>query len=170
MPAAIKTLQYDVALKIVALEQAKYVAPRDYTAVSFDAATVLAKHHARLDFPGLERVSPRVASALATQKGTLALNGFRTMAKSVARALAAHEGKLILRNLATLDTESLETLAGHAGPVLLPALRPAPDDDLRQRQLLARHGNLRYDVDAIDVFAGIDFAKYPWWHSKTKRA
>lgn len=162
MPATTKTLQYDVALKIVALEQTKYVAPRDYTAVSFDAATVLAKHHARLEFPGIERVSPRVASALATQKGTLALNGFRTIAKSVARALAAHEGKLILRNLATLDTEALETLAAHTGPVLLPALRPAPDDDLRQRQILARHGNLRYDAAAVDVFAGTDFAKYRW--------
>jgi hypothetical protein len=167
MPATTKTLQYDVALKIVALKQSKYVAPRDYTAVSPDAATVLAKHHERLELPGLERVSPRVAAALATQKGTLALNGFRTMAKSVAQALAAHEGKLILRNLATLDTESLEALAAHAGPVLLPAFRPAPDDDLRQRQVLARHGNLRYDVDAVDVFAGIDFGKYPW--SQTKR-
>lgn len=162
MPAAIKTLQYDVALKIVALKQSQYVAPRDYTAVSFDAATVLAKHHARLEFPGIERVSPRVASALATQKGALVLDGFRTMAKSVARALAGHEGQLVLRNLATLDTESLETLAAHAGPVLLPAFRPAPDDDLRQRQLLARHGNLQYDVGAIDVFTGMDFAGFRW--------
>ncbi len=162
MPATIKTLQYDAARKVVALKEPKYVAPRDYTALSFDAATVLAKHHARLEFPGLKRVSPRVAAALATQKGTLVLDGFRTMAKSVARALAAHEGHLILPNLASLDTESLKSLAAHAGPVLLPALRPALDDDLRQRQLLARHGNLQYDVGAIDVFAGIDFTGLRW--------
>jgi hypothetical protein len=162
MPAAKKTLQYDVALKIVALKQSKYVAPRDYTALSFDAATLLAKHHARLAFPGLERVSPRVASALATQKGALALNGFRTMAKSVARALAAHDGKLILRNLVTLESEALEALAQHAGPVLMPAFRPATDDEIRQLQVLARYGNLRYDAEAIDVFAGIDFNGLRW--------
>ena len=90
------------------------------------------------------------------------LNGFCTMAKSIARALAAHEGKLVLKNLIMLDTAALETLAAHDGPVLLPAFRPAPEDDFRQRQILARHGNLRYDVAAIDVFAGIDFAKYRW--------
>ena len=162
MPARTKTLQYDVASKIVALKEQKYVAPSDYTALSYDAATALAKHHTRLEFPGLSRISPRVASALATQKGTLVLNGFCTMAKSIARALAAHEGKLVLKNLVTLDTAALETLAAHDGPVLLPAVRPAHEDDFRQRQILARHGNLRYDVAAIDVFAGIDFAKYRW--------
>lgn len=162
MPATDKTLQYDVAMKIVAMEQSKYVAPRDYSALSFDAATVLAKHRTWLELPGLARVSPRVASALATQKGTLVLDGFRTMAKSVARELAAHQGDLVLGQLATLEAEALEMLAAHAGPVVLPAFRPAPDDNLRQRQILARHGNLRYDIDAIDVFAGIDFERFRW--------
>lgn len=166
MPVRAKTLQYDVACRVIALQEAKYIAPRDYTALSFDAATVLAKHKAWLELPGLARVSARVASALATQKGTLVLDGLRTMVKSVARALADHQGDLALGHLATLDSETLETLAAHDGPVLLPAFRPAPDDDLRQRQILARNGNLRYDLDAIDVFAGVDFGGFRWTRDK----
>lgn len=162
MTARSKTLDYDVARKVVALKAEQYVAPRKYATVSFDAAVLLCTHHSRISFPGLRRVSPRVASALATVKGVLALNGLRTVPKSVARALAAHEGKLILRRLVSLDTEVLETLAGHAGPVLVPALRPVPADDLRQRQILARHGNLCYDAEAVDVFEGIDFTRYRW--------
>lgn len=162
MPTRGKTLQFDAALRIVAQQESKYVASSDYTAMSFDAATLLAKHHSWLEFPGLTRVSSRVASALATQKGTLVLNGFRTMAKSVACALAKHQGDLVLGHLATLEFESLEKLASHAGPVQVPAFRPAPHDDLRQRKILARSGNLRYDAEAIDVFMDIDFAGFRW--------
>jgi len=162
MTARSKTLDYDVAIKVVALKAEQYVAPRKYAAVSFDAAVLLCTHHSRISFPGLRRVSPRVASGLAKVKGVLALNGLRHLPKSVARALAAHEGKLILRRLVSLDTETLETLAGHAGPVLMPAFRPSQDDDRRQRQILARHGNLRYDPVAVDVFEGMDFTRYRW--------
>lgn len=162
MTAHSKTLQYDVARQIVSVGRPFYVAPREYSVVSFDAAMLLARHHSRLAFPGLRRISPRVASALATVKGVLALRGLSTIQKSVARALATHEGKLVLRNLVNVDTESLEILAGHPGPVFLPSLRPLPADDRRQRAILARHGNLRYDADAVDVFEGIDFSRFRW--------
>ena len=56
-------------------EPVSFVCPIEHTSLSFgfDAATLLAKHLKLLEFPGLSRLTRRVAQALAGQRGTLIL-------------------------------------------------------------------------------------------------
>lgn len=162
MSVPTKRLDYAIARKVVARRKQRFVAPAAFNVLSRDAALLLAKHHERLSFPGLRGISPRVAAALATLDGTLVLDGIVSLTTSVALALAGHTGRLVMRRLARVDTESLEALAGHRRVVTLPALRPLPDDDRRQRMILAGHGTLRYDDRVIDVSHNTDFTGYRW--------
>ncbi len=162
MTARMKTFAYDAARRITEAGITNFCCPPEFTMLSFDAATVLAKRFAHLELPGVPRMTPRVAKALAKQDGTLVLDGVTVLKAPTARALAGHCGKLVLRNVTVLETAALEAIARHRGPVELPNLRPLPEDDRRQRRILARHRRLLYDHDAVDVFADVDFSRAPW--------
>jgi len=162
MTARTKTFAYDAARRVAEAGNTSFRCPPEYTTLSLDAATVLAKRCTHLELPGVPRMTPRVARALAKQQGTLVLDAFTTVKCPTARALASHCGALVLRHVAVLDTAALEAIGRHRGPVELPHLRPLPDDDLRQRRILARHRHLLYDHEAIDVFANIDFSRARW--------
>ena len=162
MNARMKTFAYDAARRVAEAGSTLFCCPPEYTMLSFDAATVLAKRCTHLELPGVPRMTPRVAKALAKQAGTLVLDGVSILKAPTARALAGHRGTLMLRNVTVLETSALEAIARHSGPVELPNLRPLPEDARCQRRILARHRYLLYDHDAIDVFADIDFSRAPW--------
>lgn len=157
-----KTFAYDAARRVAEAGSTSFCCPPEFTMLSFDAATVLAKRCTHLELPGVPRMTPRVAKALAKQDGTLVLDAFTTVTAPTARALASHCGTLVLRHVAVLETAALEAIARHRGPVELPNLRPLPEDDRRQRRILARHRRLLYDHDTVDVFADVDFSRAPW--------
>ena len=71
----IKLIAYDKACRLMDTEPVSFVCPIEHTSLSFgfDAATLLAKLLKLLEFPGLSRLTPRVAQALAGQRGTLGL-------------------------------------------------------------------------------------------------
>jgi hypothetical protein len=162
MTARMKTFAYDAARRVAEAGITSFCCPPEYTVLSFDAATVLAKRCTHLELSGVQRMTPRVAKAVAKQDGTLVLDAFTTVTAPTARALASHCGTLVLRHVAVLETAALEAIARHRGPVELPNLRPLPEDDRHQRRILARHRRLLYDHDAVDVFADVDFSRAPW--------
>ncbi len=69
----IKLIAYDKACRLMDTKPVSFVCPIEHTSLSFDAATLLAKLLKLLEFPGLSRLTPRVAQALAGQRGTLIL-------------------------------------------------------------------------------------------------
>ena len=159
----IKLFAYDKACRITEAASVSFVCPMEYNSLSFDAATVLAKHLKLLDFPGLSRLTPRVAQALAGQRGTLILSGIVSLEVETALALSKHEGSLALDRLKTLDVDALAALGQHCGPVSLASLtlegHPQPEMLL---ETLAHYGVLQYDHSAIDVFENVDFEKASW--------
>ena len=161
----IKLIAYDKACRLMDTEPVSFVCPIEHTSLSFgfDAATLLAKHLKLLEFPGLSRLTPRVAQALAGQRGTLILSGIVSLEVETALALSKHEGSLALDRLKTLDVDALAALGQHCGPVSLASLtlegHPQPEMLL---ETLAHYGVLQYDHSAIDVFENVDFEKASW--------
>jgi len=88
----------------------------DFTAITSEAAALLAKEESWIDLTGLSTISLEVVQQLVKTTGTLNLSGLTVLTDELAAALSKHKGdRLELNGLASLSDAAAKSLSNHKG-------------------------------------------------------
>ena len=99
---------------------------RHATAISDNAARLLAKCPHPLPLDGLTILSNATARALSRHRAPLSLGGLKKLPEATARILSHHHGKILLNGLHELSAATAHALSTHQGALSFRGLTPCP--------------------------------------------